>query len=596
MDGLSGRPGNGPSTATAFSGSYMAGLMFQVTQPAMWFNGYYLWVCNTGQSTSPVQCALWNASSSSGGILVPNTTVTSGTLTAGQWNFIPLPTPVPIAIGTPYCTAISINGAFPDTTHQFGSGNTYVNGITNGPLLAYSDSGSGGSNPAPYTLHQMPFSTSFAVPTTAMPTVNNLNDNLWVDVQVSDTGPAGYAGSYRLWPNKLDSSPSSGLDTNLPFSLATEVRLDRPCSVSWIWFYSYPGATGGLPTTARVWRISGQAMMIANTSPSWVKPDGVTPAVQGGGWAKCAVSGVLPAGQYKVSYYNANGASGPWSPREYGYWLTGSGASGISWGPISSPAQGSANTAYVYQPNPASTPPYTDGSTQEPSNGTFSHDGDPYPYLAVDYHTSSGAPVGAIAENFWADLEVTPVPVSPFTQPPPVRGRPAARKGGCGGITTGAPRQPRPSPFRQPPPAKGLQAARTGSAHGSPGAPRQPFPSPFRQPAPVRGCPSARKGTTGGITTGSPRLPRPSPFRQPPPGKGLQAARPGRWAGPTGGAPRTPPVPSPFRQPGPVRGAMSATRGRHKGSPGAPVFALRPILLSLGRSRLPWALGHARNR
>ena len=54
---------------------------------------------------------------------IPGTTVTSGTLTAGQWNFIPIASPIPIAIGTPYCTAVAINGPFPLTQNQFGSGN-----------------------------------------------------------------------------------------------------------------------------------------------------------------------------------------------------------------------------------------------------------------------------------------------------------------------------------------------------------------------------------------------------------------------------------------------------------------------------------------
>src|SRR5260370_31679909 len=105
MDGLSGRPGRGPSAAGACSGSYCAGNMFQVTQAGLWFDAFYWWCCNTGQATAGVQCALWNATSSSGGELVPGTTVTSGTLVPGTWNRIPLATPIPIAIATPYVTA-----------------------------------------------------------------------------------------------------------------------------------------------------------------------------------------------------------------------------------------------------------------------------------------------------------------------------------------------------------------------------------------------------------------------------------------------------------------------------------------------------------
>lgn len=411
MDGLSGRPGNGPSTATSLTGNYMAGLMFEVTQPGMFFNGYYLWVCNTGQSTAPVQCALWNASSSSGGILVPGTTITSGTLTAGQWNFIPLATPIPISTTTPYCTAVSINGNFPLTQHQFGTGDTYHNGIVNGPLSAFSDSGSTGSTlPAPYSLHQMPFSVAASNPTTQMPTVNDLNDNLWVDVQVSDVTPGNYAGTYRLFPNKLDASPTTGIDTNEPFNLANEIHIGTPCTLSWFWFYSIAGAAS-LPTAATIYRISNQSVVAQNASPTWLKPDG-SAASAGVGWIKCAISGTLTPDAYKVAIYNSAGGAGGWSPREFGYWLTGAGASGLSWGPISAPSQGNAANAYIFQPNGSSTPPWTDGHSQEPQNGTFAHDSLIYPYLGVDFNFSSGAPPGAIAENFWTDIEVTPIPVA----------------------------------------------------------------------------------------------------------------------------------------------------------------------------------------
>lgn len=597
---------SGPASPLSYSGPYIAGLNWETSLPGQWFAGYWWWVCPSGQNTTPVKCALWGVTSGSAGTLVPGSVVTSGTLTAGQWNYIPLATPIPVSVGTQYVAAIGSSGSpnnFPDTQHVFGSGDASSAGLTVGPLFAFGDATRGGTNGG-YGVPQGPFTTSGSDPSVTFPNLGDLSDNLWVDVQVTDQAPANYSGTYRLWPNKPGASPTTGLDNAQNFTLATEIRFSQPVTVSWLWFWSGAGAHS-LPTWAGIYPAAGTpgvtGPLAANASPSWLTASG-SAASAGGGWVKCAVTAVLPAGAYKATVYNSAGTGGPWSSREYGYWLTGAGSAGISgFGPISAPANGSAGNAYVYTGNGATTPPFANGII-EPANGTFATDNSlasgtvQYPYNAADYTKDAGTPAGAIAECFWVDLEVSPVPVSPFTQPAPVRGRSGARKGGCGGITSGAPRQPRPSPFRQPPPAKGLQAARTGSAHGSPGAPRQPFPSPFRQPAPVRGCPSARKGTAGGITTGSPRLPRPSPFRQPPPVKGLQAARSGRWAGPTGGAPRTPPVPSPFRQPGPVRGAMSATRGRQQGSPGAPVFALRPILVTLGRSRLPWSLGHARNR
>jgi hypothetical protein len=389
-------------------------MMWNVTSSAKWFYGHRVWCCNTGQSTAPVKCCLWNPTSSAGaGVVIPGTTITSGTLTAGAWNNVLLPAPVPISLATPYLTAVAINGAFPFTISQFGPGNPFASGITNGPLVAYSDSASGATtNASPYTLPQCSFTTAQSDPTIQMPNVGNTSFNSWMDAIVSDVAPANYGGPYELWPSKYDASPATGIDTNLQFTLANQYNLSTLSSASWLKFFSPPTASG-LPTSCKVYSIASQQAVITNASPSWVKLDGVTPATAGGGWCKTAVTGTLPAGQYKVSVYNANGATAPgWSPREYGYFLTGAGASGVSWGPASSPAQGSAAAAYVFQPNAGSTPPYTDGSTQEPSNGTFYYNADQYPYLAVDYHTSSGAPAGAIAENFWVDLVTTPLPNS----------------------------------------------------------------------------------------------------------------------------------------------------------------------------------------
>jgi hypothetical protein len=405
---------SGPSAATAYTGDYIAGVAWEVTTGGMWFTGYWWWCCSTGQATGPVKCALWCATGSTTGVLVPGATVTSGTLTAGAWNYIPLATPAAVAIGTPYLALVAQNGSFPDTPGSFGSGDTYGAGIVNGPLTCFSSTPDGGTgSPAPYFLHQGTFSTSQSDPAAAFPAQNNAASNLWVDVQVSTTAPAGYTGAYRLWPGKYDSSPASGLDTNLPFTLATEVRLSQACRASWLWFHSYSGSAS-LPTWAGVYAIAGQSLAAQNAAPSWLTPDGSGPATAGGGWCKCALNATLAPGSYKAAVYNVNGGAASWSAREYGYWLTGAGSAGITSGPVSSPANGSAATAYVYTGNPSATPPYAQG-TQEPGNGTFARDdsvtsGAPqYPYLAADYTVDGPTPTGAIGESFWVDLEVTPL-------------------------------------------------------------------------------------------------------------------------------------------------------------------------------------------
>lgn len=421
---------NGPTAATNFTGAYIAGVLFEVTKPGMWFEGYWWWCCNTGQATAPVECALWQPyqiNNTFGSVLVPGTTATSGTLTPGAWNYIPLATPVPIAVGTPYTPAIAQNGSFPDEEMQFGSGDPFTNGIVNGPLLAYSSTPDGGaSNGTPYYMPQGIYTTAGSDPTVYPPISGNNASNLWADVQVSDTAPASYAGTYRLWPNKFDSSATTLLDAASPFTLAIEIHFSEQVITSWLWFYSprptqtFPAGAASLPTWAGVYPAAGTpgitAPVAQNSSPSWRTPDGSAAATAGGGWCKCAVTATLPAGQYKVAVYNSGGAAGGWSPADYGYFLTGTGANGITgFGPVSSPAWASGADAYVYTSNPSASPPYAQG-TIEPANGTFAQDsslisGAPqYPYLVVDYNFDG--PAGAIAESFYVDLEVTPVVAS----------------------------------------------------------------------------------------------------------------------------------------------------------------------------------------
>ena len=83
---------DGPSSPVSYSGPFLAGTLFCVTSNC-WFEGYWWWVCPTGQSTSPQKFALWQVYGGGEGNVVPGSVVTSGPLTAGQWNYIPLPIP-----------------------------------------------------------------------------------------------------------------------------------------------------------------------------------------------------------------------------------------------------------------------------------------------------------------------------------------------------------------------------------------------------------------------------------------------------------------------------------------------------------------------
>jgi hypothetical protein len=165
---------DGPSSPVPYTGNFIAGMTFFVTSEA-WLQGYWWWVCGSGQSTSPVKCSLWQASTANDGTLVPGSTVTSGELAAGQWNWIPLETPLPLSIGAAgakagaaqYVAAIGCNGAFPDTNNSFGSGGPYGAGITNGPLSAFS--APSGTLPSPFGIEQGVFTTVGSDPSTVPP-------------------------------------------------------------------------------------------------------------------------------------------------------------------------------------------------------------------------------------------------------------------------------------------------------------------------------------------------------------------------------------------------------------------------------------------
>jgi hypothetical protein len=431
MDGLSGRPGTGssgtqpPGTATAFGSSYIAGLAFEVTQGG-WFEGYWWWVAPSGGLTAPQKFCLWQVThvSPRAGTLITAATVTSGTMTTG-WNWVPV-APVQLALGTVYVAATGVNGNFPDTTGQFGTGQPYAAGITNGPLHLY---GNSSTDAAPYSMPQGPFSTGGSDPAVTIPDTNNANDLLWLDVQVNDTAPATFTGPYRLWPNKFDTSAATVLDQPKTFTLATEFRLSQAGVVSAVWYPSVSGAAS-LATEVGIFRVSDQALMASNASPSWTKADGVTAAAAGDGWVRTTIGPVpLQPDSYKVAYYNGAGTIS--TPTEFGYYGgAGAGANGIVNGPLSAPSDAAASTAYIYVNAPAATPPNT-GIGQEPGQGTFVAGGAfGYPYLAVDYLAPGASdPAGAHWENFWADVEFTATPPAEPVVPVPWQFLPAAAPG-----------------------------------------------------------------------------------------------------------------------------------------------------------------------
>lgn len=421
---------NGPASATGYTlgNPFISGVVFAVSGGGIWFEGFWWWVAGSGgQNTAATKCALWMVGMNGVGTVVPGSIVTSGTLTAGQWNYIPLSTPVQLApsydpsvstTGSAYIAAVGCNGPFPDTGGYWGSPGAGAGGIVNGPLVAYSaQSGSSGTLGAPWTLPQGVFSTGGTDPSTTMPNQQSTVDNFWVDVQVSNTGPGGYSGSYRLWPNKTDANSSITGDSGVNYTIATEIDLTAQCTLNNVWFFSPSGAVN-LPTRADVWDIGTGLSAASITSPSWQLLGGGA-ASAGDGWisAAFAPSTTLGAGSYRVGVYNANGTAGIWGPKDAvtNYWGQGGtggvGSAGITWGPLSAPAQPSASSGWEYNASDAgATPPYSNG-TAIPAQPPFGQ----LPSGLVDF-PQLYAPVGGSSnqsQNYFIDLEATPVPVVP---------------------------------------------------------------------------------------------------------------------------------------------------------------------------------------
>lgn len=370
---------DGPATAVAYSGNLITGVEFEVTHSADWFEGYWLWVCGSGQPTTPVECALWSMTGGATGTLVASSVVTSGTLTAGQWNYIPLSAPIQLALGAPYTAAIGVNGPFPDTPNSFGAGDPYSAGIVTGPLTGYSDSS--GSLPPPYGNGQGCATAAGSDPSVYMPVAHG-PDNFWVDVQISDGIPPGfsYSGSWRLWPNMWGALGAS-TDSPVNYVIATEVHFSRTVTLNKIWYYSIAG-TAQLATECGVWSIATQTLVADNESPTWS-------GAAGSGWVSCSFTSVtIPAGAYRVAVYNNAATPDAWSAKLLNYWDIGLGSNGITTGgPLLAPNLAGASLANKFGE-----------SGQEPGQAVFAvGPPDQYPNLYVD----------GLAQNYWVDVEVT---------------------------------------------------------------------------------------------------------------------------------------------------------------------------------------------
>ena len=295
---------DGPSSPAAYSGPFEAGIMFEITSGGCWLDGFWWWVCPSGQSTAAQKFALWCVYNTDEATLVATATVTSSTLNAGQWNYVPLTVPVPLSIGATYVACTGLSNDFPITSDQFGPGQPYAAGIVNGPLTAFSDLS--GSLPSHFGMNQGLFGVAGTDPTVSLPEDAYQSSNFWIDVQIDTSPPAGT--SYRLWPNYPTIPGAISIDTGQQ-TTGTEFTLSQACTLDNIWFYSPSGLNSGgpvtvLPSQCAIFNVATEEVVpgTLNTRPSWSGGAGT-------GWVACAYSGVeLPAGDYKVVVYSGGGA------------------------------------------------------------------------------------------------------------------------------------------------------------------------------------------------------------------------------------------------------------------------------------------------
>ena len=147
---------SGPASSIAFGGVLVQGTGFEVTQAGMFLQGYWWWRADSAQSAS-ANFATWQITGSATATLIAATVTSTTTAAIGQWNYTALTPQVALAANTPYRAVVGVSGNFPSTSNQFGTTQPFQNGITQGPLFAYSDQS--GTAPIPFA-------------------------NAWIDVQV----------------------------------------------------------------------------------------------------------------------------------------------------------------------------------------------------------------------------------------------------------------------------------------------------------------------------------------------------------------------------------------------------------------------------
>ena len=140
-------------------GDMQTAITFKVTDDDLEVGGYYYWYDTAEDALIPGGFALWSTLSEGTGTVVDGSVINGiDTPTETGWQYVPLDTPVTLTADTPYKVEFAASGGFfwanAYTPFEAPSGI----GITNGPLVVYSDAG--GDNPIPSGDPQSSFTTA----------------------------------------------------------------------------------------------------------------------------------------------------------------------------------------------------------------------------------------------------------------------------------------------------------------------------------------------------------------------------------------------------------------------------------------------------
>lgn len=398
---------NGPNTPVDFGAGFefLSATGFWITKETIYFAGYWWWVCGTNQSTAPQTFCLWQDTANldgqgEQGVVIQDSVITSGNFVAGQWNWVPLPHPIPLTQYVSYRAATGSPRYAPTTDGQFGSNGIYATGITEGPLFGFADASSGNTKDVDfYQGNNCSWQDGTLDPTSMYPGLGSNGFNVWLDVQVTDQIPAN--STYRCWPNQPN--PLYPPEAKLPFTISTQIAVSQSAQVLKLWFMSQAG-NQKLPSICGIWDTQTQQVVAGteNQSPTWLLSDGSS-ASPGDGWCYCDYTSANIVLAANRNYRVATGMYDPnfvWYSGAQGYWLD-NGGQYPSLGTGAAHGAGNGIIACVpcnLSPNPLSPCPQdTSGSWAYPNE--VEGDGDNY-YIDLEVspaNTSTGSNVNSSA-------------------------------------------------------------------------------------------------------------------------------------------------------------------------------------------------------